>query len=181
MPRKMPVFVAAGTLRTLMWVALGFLTMWLGDQQPTTLLIVFMVMYALATPCMGITNVPWMDIIGKSVPSSERARMFAVRRLVGGGVAMLSGGLISWMLSERSGLVFPDNCAMLFILSGVGTGLSILAFARIREPVQQKQGKTLPLGEYLKVGLGLLKEDLNYRRLCILQFLWAFSMMATPF
>jgi hypothetical protein len=94
---------------------------------------------------------------------------------------MLSGALISWILSDRSGLSFPNNYAILFILSGVGTGLSIAAFARIREPVQQKQGKTRPIGEYLQVGLGLLRDDLNYRRLCILQFLWAFSMMATPF
>ncbi len=182
MPRKMPMFVTAGTVRTLMWIALGLLTMWMGAGRPSVLIVTFMVMYGLATSCTGITNVPWMDIIGKSVPSSDRARMFAVRRLAGGGTAMLSGALISWMLSDRSGLTFPDNYATLFVLSGVGTGLSILAFSRIREPIQQKKrGKTLPLGEYLQVGIGLLREDLNYRRLCILQFLWAFSMMATPF
>lgn len=181
MPRKMPVFVLAGTLRTLMWIAVGLLTMSLGGERPMMLLVVFMVMYGLATSCMGITNVPWMDIIGKSVPASDRARMFAVRRLAGGGTAMLSGALISWVLSDRSGLSFPDNYALLFILSGIGTGLSIVAFSRIREPVQQRRGRTLPLKQYVMVGLGLLRDDLNYRRLCILQFLWAFSMMATPF
>ena len=95
---------------------------------------------------------------------------------------MLAGAIISWVLSDRSGFVFPDNYAILFVLSGIGTGLSVVAFSRIREPIQQqKRGKTLPMGEYLKVGLGMLRDDLNYRRLCILQFLWAFSMMATPF
>lgn len=182
LPRKMPVFVVAGTVRTLLWIGAGFMTMWMGADRPFTLLVTFMVMYGLATSCMGITNVPWMDIIGKSVPASDRARMFAVRRLAGGGVAMLAGAIISWVLSDRSGFVFPDNYAILFVLSGIGTGLSVVAFARIREPIQQeKRGKTLPMGEYLKVGLGLLRDDLNYRRLCILQFLWAFSMMATPF
>lgn len=181
MPRKMPVFVLAGTVRTLMWIAVGVMTIWLGSERPTTLLVMFMVMYGLATSCMGITNVPWMDIIGKSVPSSDRARMFAVRRLAGGATAMLAGALISWILSDRSGLAFPANYATLFILSGLGTGLSILAFSRIREPVQQKRGRTLPMADYLKVGLAILRDDLNYRRLCILQFLWAVSMMATPF
>ncbi len=127
MPRKMPMFVTAGTVRTLMWIALGLLTMWMGAGRPSVLIVTFMVMYGLATSCMGITNVPWMDIIGKSVPSSDRARMFAARRLAGGGTAMLSGALISWMLSDRSGLTFPDNYATLFVLSGVGTGLSIQA------------------------------------------------------
>jgi hypothetical protein len=64
--------------------------MWMGADRPFTLLITFMVMYGLATSCMGITNVPWKDIIGQSVPESDRARMFAVRRLAGGGVAMLA-------------------------------------------------------------------------------------------
>lgn len=182
LPGKMPVFVVAGTARTALWIAVGVLAMWLGAERPLTLLVVFMVVYGLATSCMGITNVPWMDIIGKSVPASDRAGMFAVRRLAGGATAVVSGALISWILSERSGLTFPNNYAILFILSGVGTGLSVAAFARIREPIQQKKrGKTLPIGEYLKVGIKLLKEDLNYRRLCILQFLWAFSMMAAPF
>jgi len=181
LPRKMPVFIVAGTVRTLLWIVAGMMTIWLGADRPITLLVAFMVIYGLATSCMGITNVPWMDIIGKSVPASDRARMFAVRRLAGGGVAMGAGALISWVLSDRSGLAFPDNYAILFILSGIGTGLSVLAFSRIHEPIQQKRGKTLPMGEYLKVGLELLRDDLNYRRLCILQFLWAFSMMGTPF
>ncbi|MDA0711289.1 MAG: MFS transporter, partial [bacterium] len=39
----------------------------------------------------------------------------------------------------------------------------------------------LPFGAYMKSGLNLLREDANYRNLCILQFMWAFSMMASPF
>ncbi len=69
--------------------------MWMGADRLFTLLITFMVMYVLVTSCMGITNVPWMDILGKSVPESDRARMFAVRRLAGGGLTMLAWAIIS--------------------------------------------------------------------------------------
>jgi len=180
-PRKMPLFVIAGTGRSIIWFAVGAMTYWMGAENPTALLIVFMVLYGIATSMMGITNVPWMDIIGKSIPSAERARMFAVRRLLGGAMAMGAGAAISYILSSQSGLVFPNNYAVLFMLSGIGTGLSIWAFALIREPIEKGNQKRLPFGAYMASGLNLLREDSNYRNLCILQFMWAFSMMAAPF
>ena len=140
-----------------------------------------MLLYATSTSLMGMTNVPWMDIIGKCIPPMERARVFAVRRLVGGGLAMGAGVVISFVLSERSGLGFPTNYALLFGLSGVGTLLSVWTFSLIREPIEKVSPRTLPLGAYMLSGLRLLREDENYRRLCLLQFLWAFSMMAAPF
>ena len=180
-PRKMPLFVTAGYARSGMWCLVGLLTIWLGGNRPTALLASFMVLYAVATSMMGMTNVPWMDIIGKSVPPDERARMFAIRRLFGGGMAMLAGVAISYVLSERSGLAFPTNYGLLFVLSGLGTALSVAAFGCIREPVAPIRTRQQPLGAYLASGLRLLKEDENYRRLCVVQFVWAFSMMATPF
>ena len=79
MPRKLPVFVVVGGVRMLMWIGVGSLAIWLGADRPFTLLVVFMVMYGLATSCVDITNVPRMDIIGKSVFASARARMFTGR------------------------------------------------------------------------------------------------------
>ncbi len=181
MPRKMRFFAYAGTCRTLVWMLVGVFTMWMGTDRPDLLLPVFMICYAVATSFMGITSVPWMDIIGKAVPASDRARMFAFRRLAGSITSMAAGVAIGYILSERSGLVFPDNYGLLFILSGAGTGLSVAVFALIDEPVKQDAERRLSLGAHLRSGVKLLKDDANYRRLCVLQFLWAFSMMGSPF
>ena len=181
MPRKMKFFAYAGTCRTLSWILIGLFTVVMGSDRPVALLTFFMVFYAVATSFMGITSVPWMDIIGKAVPPNERARMFAVRRLAGGGTSMAAGVAIGYILSESSGLTFPNNYGLLFMLSGLATGISVAVFAMIREPVLTGVRKKLPMGAYIRSGLQILKEDLNYRRLCILQFLWAFSMMGSPF
>ena len=147
MPRKMPVFVYAGLLRTLVWIVLGVVTFVIGGDRPDFLLMVFMVLYGVATSFMGTTNVPWMDIIGKSVPANERAKMFAVRRLAGGGLSMAAGVVIGFVLSDASGLTFPDNYGLLFVLSGLGTGVSVAVFAMIREPIRPGgRGETLSLG-----------------------------------
>ena len=180
-PRKMPILLLAGGLRSAMWFVIALLTFWMGASRPMLFLGLFLVLYAIATSMMGISNVPWMDIIGKAIPSRARARMFALRRLVGGGMAMISGATISYLLSDRSGISFPSNYAVLFALSGVGTALSIAVFGLIREPIEPVREHRQSLGAYLKSGLELLKQDVNYRRLCLVQFLWAFSMMAMPF
>ncbi len=180
-PRKMPLFVFAGMLRSLVWILAGVMVFWIGAGNPLILLLVFMVLYGIATSMMGTTNVPWMDIIGKAIPSAERTRMFAVRRLVGGLTAMGAGAVISYVLSDHSGLDFPGNYALLFVLSGIGTALSVWIFSKIREPIQPTNTRKQKFGEYMLNGLKLLREDSNYLRLCIVQFLWAFSMMASPF
>lgn len=181
LPRKMPIFLGAGAVRTLLWIGVGIVTIWIGPSPPTWFLPLFFILYALATSMMGITNVPWMDIIGKSVPSSHRARMFAIRRLVGGGLAMGAGALISWILSQSSGFGFPTNYGLLFVLSGIGTGLSISTFGAIHEPIEHVKRSREALGSYMAGGFRLIKEDANFRRLCTVQILWGFGMMGAPF
>ncbi|MCZ6632535.1 MAG: MFS transporter [bacterium] len=180
-PRKMPLLILAGSARSVMWILVGILTVLLGRGDPTLFLTLFMILYALGTSMMGVMSVPWMDIMGKAIPASQRAKVFAYRRFAGGGMSMAAGILISYILSERSELVFPDNYALLFILSGVGTGLAVLTFRMIREPIEKTIRHRLPLKDYLVSGLKIMKDDVNFRRLCIVQILWGFSMMAGPF
>ena len=179
--KKMPFLLLILSGRCLTWFVIGFSTLWLGAGQPGLLLVIFICLYALSSSLMGAGNVPWMDIIGKAIPSWERAQMFAIRRLVGGVLSIVSGGLISYVLSERSEIGFPDNYAVLFLFNGVTIGLSLGIFGLIREPIQPVQSTRMALGNYLTSGINLLREDANFRRLCTLQFLWAFTLMATPF
>jgi len=180
-PRKMPLLIWAGMARSVMWIGVGIMTMVLGGGNPASFLTSFMILYALGTSLMGVMNVPWMDLMGKAIPASHRAKIFALRRFAGGGMSMLAGLLISYILSDQSGLIFPDNYAVLFMLSGVGTILAVATFGLIKEPIEKKTRQQLPLKEYLLSGLSLMKEDANFRRLCLVQFLWGFSMMAGPF
>ena len=180
-PRKMPLFLLAGSGRCASWFTIGLLTFWVGDRHPGFLLAGFMCLYALASSLMGIYNVPWMDVIGKVIPSRERSRVFALRRLLGAGLATLVGGVISYILSRRSGLAFPYSYGLLFLLSGAGSGLAILTFGQIREPVEPVRPERLPMGAYLASGLRLIREDADYRRLCGLRFVWGICMMGTPF
>ena len=180
-PRKMPLLIWSGLARSVMWILVGLMTLLWDGSHPATFLILFMVFYAVGTSLMGVMSVLWMDLMGKAVPASHRAKIFALRRFSGGAMSMAAGILIAYILSERSGLTFPDNYAVLFMLSGAGTILAVWTFGMIREPIESNRRPRLPLKDYLLSGLKLMQEDVNFRRLCLVQFLWGFSMMAGPF
>ncbi|MDP6039426.1 MAG: MFS transporter, partial [Candidatus Latescibacteria bacterium] len=180
-PRKMPLLIWAGMARSVMWVLVGVMTIFFGGLDPAIFLTLFMIVYAVGTSLMGVMSVPWMDLMGKAIPATHRAKIFALRRFAGGGMSMVAGVLIAYILSEQSGLTFPNNYAVLFMLSGGGTALAVLTFGLIHEPIEKNTRPRLPLKEYLLSGLKLMREDANFRRLCMVQFLWAFSMMAGPF
>ena len=180
-PRKMPLLIGAGLARSAMWILVGVMTMFLGGMTPAIFLGLFMVFYAMGTSLMGVMSVPWMDLMGKAIPASHRAKIFALRRFSGGAMSMVAGLLITYILSAQSGLAFPNNYAVLFVLSGVGTALAVSIFSQIREPIERRTRAQLSLKNYLLSGLSLMKEDANFRRLCTVQFLWGFSMMGGPF
>ena len=180
-PRKMPLLIWSGLARSVMWILVGVMTIFLGGQNPAFFLFLFMVFYALGTSLMGVMNVPWMDLMGKAIPASHRSKVFALRRFSGGIMSMVAGVLISYILSTQSGLSFPNNYAVLFMLSGSGTALAVLTFGMIREPIEKSTRAQLSLKNYLLSGLSLMKDDVNFRRLCMVQFLWGFSMMGGPF
>ncbi len=179
--RKLPVFVLAGLLQSSVTIGIGVGTWMLADESPNVLLGLYLLLYALATSLMGIKNVPWMDVIGKVIPSGDRARVFALRRLLGGGLAIGTGVAISYLLSDASGLVFPRGYAVLFVLSGSFTLISLSIFRMIREPIENVAREREPMRSYLASGFRLLKEDADYRRLFILRYLWAAAMMGTSF
>ena len=182
MPRKMPVFALFGGIQTLMWISIGVLAILIGTDYPTVLLIAFLTCYGLAMTCMGTASVPRMDIMGKAFPSSVRARVFAYRRLTGGGLATIAGVSIGYILGDASGLAFPTNYGVLFVAAGICIGLSVASFAMIREPIEREESSPrLSMREYVRRGIACIKVDRNYRRLCILQFLWGFSSMGAPF
>ena len=179
--RKLPLFVRWGLVRSAVTGGIGVATWFLAGQSPMIVLGVYLSLYAVATSLMGVTNVPWMDVIGKVIPSGDRARVFALRRMVGGILAIGSGLAISYLLSEASGLVFPRGYAVLFVLNGIVTAIAITIFGLIREPIENRARAREPMRSYLASGFRLLKEDLDYRRLFILRYIWAASMMGSSF
>lgn len=179
--RKLPLLIRVGMIHAACWCALGAAIWHLAGERPLVVLGVFIGMYAITTSLMGVSNVAWMDLVGKTVPQGGRARVFALRRMIGGGLAVASGAVIAYILSERSGVGFPRDYAVIFLIAAGLYAIASATFGLIREPIEPVRKSREPIRSYLAGGFRLLKDDDDYRRLFILRYLWATAMMGTSF
>lgn len=72
----------------------------------------------------GFSIVPCEDIMGKTIPSQRRGRLFALMHAIGGVLGTVAGLLTRRVLNLRPS---PGNYGILFLLALIGPGVSILA------------------------------------------------------
>ncbi len=182
-PRKMPFYALGMSLRVLAWFAIFCCTVGIGTQNPSLLSTCFLALYFLSTSAMGISTLPYMDIISKAIAPNRRARFFSLRQLCGGFFAIWVGFLVRAVLRNdvQTSLEFPNNYALLFICSMSAALLSFISFLGVREPIHPVQPTRQPLWQHLKQGPHFLRTDRNYRRFLFFRICLHFSGMATPF
>ena len=209
-PRKMPFYALGMSIRVLAWLAVFFCTITIGEQNPMLLAACFLGLYFLSSSAMGVSTLPYMDIVSKSIEPQRRARFFSLRQLYGGFFAIWVGFLVRAVLGnedEFTGILgsitqafktftmyfigsicnietdlgFPYNYAFLFICSVTAAFLSFVSFLGVREPIHPVQPTRQPISEHLKKGPHFLRTDANYRRFILFRVFGHFSGMASPF
>ncbi|MBD3184063.1 MFS transporter [Candidatus Poribacteria bacterium] len=180
-PRKMPFYILGASLRVTCWFLIMLLTFFLGNKNHLTLFVLFYVLYFVSNSAMGISIIPFQDIIAKSIPVKKRARLFSLRALIGGGFGVLAGFLIKYILSEDFFLSFPYNYGFMFGLCAVMMTASSTSFIISKEPIQEVRKTRRPFWEHLKRGPRFLRNDPDYRNYLILRMVSSFGIMSTPF
>ena len=209
-PRKMPFYALGMSVRVLAWLAVFFCTITIGEQNPMLLAACFLGFYFLSSSAMGVSTLPYMDIVSKAIAPQQRARFFSLRQLYGGFFAIWVGFLVRAVLgneSEFTGILgsitqtfktftmyfigsickvetdlsFPYNYAFLFICSVAAAFLSFISFLGVREPIHPVQPIRQPISQHLKQGPHFLRTDINYRRFIFFRVFGHFSGMASPF
>ena len=180
-PRKMPFYILGMSIRVTAWLAIIISTLTIGTRSDLALAATFLCCYAVAASSMGVSTIPYMDIISKSIAPQRRARFFSFRNLIGGIFSIFIGLLVRGILGEGSPFDFPSSYALLFACSTIGVLLSFITFLQIREPIQPVQRKRRKLWEYLKQGPEFIRTDRNYRLFLLFRFCTRGAGMCTPF
>ena len=181
-PRKMPFYVFGMSLRLLAWIAMVLCTLMVGSGNNGLLAACFLCCYFIRSSAMGVSTLPYMDIISKSIEPQRRSRYFSFRQLSGGFFGIFIGFFfIRYVLNPQSGLVFPTNYALLFGCAGGAIGLSLTAFLQIREPIRPVQSVRQPFGQHLKQGPHFFRTDRNYRWFFYYRICTTVAGMCTPF
>ncbi len=179
--RKMPFYVLGMSIRMVAWLAIILCTLLIGSHNDGLLAASFLSLYFIAASAMGVSTIPYMDIISKSIEPQRRARFFSLRNFTGGIFGIFIGFLVRYILGEQSGLVFPNNYALLFGCATVTVGISFAIFLRIREPIHPVQNVRRSFWQHLKLGPHFLRTDRNYRLFLFFRFYTRAAGMCIPF
>ena len=125
----------------------------------------------------GISIVPWVDMVGKSIPAGRRGRLFALMYVGGGLLGILAGLLIRRLLSTHP---FPVGYGYLFLCAFGGMCVSSVALALLREPQSHPHEERYSTLALIRDIPNLLRAMPQFRLLVILQALFGFSLLPAP-
>jgi MFS family permease len=120
-------------------------------------------------------------LTGSSLNERWRARMFGFMTAGTGLIMLAIVPLIGFILGD-AGLEFPNNYALLFATAGAIFAISILPMLFVHELPGGKAVEKIPtFGEFLPELGHLLRTDIPFRAMIVVQVLTSFYLMAMPF
>ena len=180
-PRKMPFYALGMSIRTFAWVAIFLSTLLIGPRDFGLLAACLLCFYFVGSSSMGVSTIPYMDIISKAIGPHRRARFFSLRNITGGICSFFIGFLVRYVLDDDFGLAFPHNYAILFACGAVSVGMALTIFLRIREPISAVESTRRTLRQHLKQGPQFIRTDRNYRLFLYFRVFGHAAGMCGPF
>lgn len=139
---KLPLYRSAATVRTLSYIVMAlcaaFLTPW-----PLLCLVVFLLAMTVNALASGVSGLPWLEVVSKTVVPERRPWFFATRNMYGGLLAFCSGLVVKYILA--SPLAFPYNYTLIFAMATFFFAIGYGLFSRVQEPPDEP----LPEGNFL--------------------------------
>lgn len=176
--RQMWLYVHAAVARVLGLVLVAGVAFAAGFASPTWLLVAFLVGYGVYCFGAGVGAVPFMEVVGKTVPS-PRLGTFWSQRMLWGGASVLALGFV-----VRQVLQWSDDAlkyGLLFGVSAVVAAVGYAMFARITEPDGTPDGTLRSPARLLAEGVALVREDATFRQLLVARSMLNVWYAASPF
>lgn len=178
--RKIGMYRWWAGVRVIAWGAMTAAVYLIRD--PNGLLLAFFVTFGVYSLASGLCGLPFLEIVGKTVPQPRRGVYFAWRVTLGSLTGLGGSALVRWLLNETSGPVaFPYNFGVLMGLGWVSATLALIAFCIIDEPEDVFTRPPAAFLTQLQRARHILAEDRNYQRFVILRVAMMFGGASTPF
>jgi len=180
LPRMKQIYFASAVLRVL---ALAFMiaSLALIPNQHALFWTIAALMLLLSLS-RGLAIIPFTDLIANTIPVRRRGAFFGLRGFYGGILAAAAGPLMAYILSERSGLGFPTNYALLFAMILVASAVAVSMFLFCEEA---ERTPTKPRREslitYLRRSSRRLLRDRNFVLLFLYRAMSGVAVLSFPF
>ncbi len=177
--RKLPFVLRWTVWERLPLLVLGLVALLLADRFPVLAQVVMLLLLFVMTGMGGLLMPAWMDVVGRSIPTTLRGRFFAGANMVGSAGGLVGGLVTTYILAARPAAGGYGAC---FLVGFVFMALSFAALASVREPPFQAPATNAPsLGQYLGRIPRLLRRDRNLSWFLVARGCVAFAMMASGF
>ncbi len=130
-PRKVDVYRNASFVRISAYVVM-VVSSFLFAGNPSLLLTTFLLALIANSIASGVSGLPWLESVAKTIPSKARSGFFGVRNLWGGLLALGAGFAVRTILG--SSLVFPWDYSLIFLLGGIAYTTGYWFFGLTDEP-----------------------------------------------
>ena len=163
--RRHPFYQASAAVRIVTMAAIYLTVRFLAQGSPATAFWTIALCYLLYTSAGGMGLIPFMSVITDSVPANRRGAFFGMRYLFGGLLAFGAGFWIKWLLSEESGIGFPDDYALMFGVAAIVAAVSLSVFCFAREPRHKVETRRLPVWIQLVRGFRRARREPHFQRM----------------
>ena len=177
--RKLPFVLRWTVWERVPLGALGLVAFFLADRAPALAQAAVLFLLFVMTGVGGILMPAWMDIVGRSIPTTLRGRFFAGAHVLGSAGGLLGGLATTYILAA---LPAPGCYGACFLIGFVFMALSFVALASVREPpAATAASDPASLARYLGRIPPLLWRDRNLSWFLVARACAAFAMMAGAF
>jgi len=173
--RKLPLYIRMAALRSLFFGGLTVAIFLFGGHKEL-MLPLFFCLFSLYAIAGGIAGVPFMEIVGKTIPLQRRGSFFGMRIFFGGFLGVGGGWVVTRIMARLS---YPANFGLIFTFAFISITLALLLFCFVREP--WLQGERSNFRDSLLKGPKIFKRDKNYRRFFLVRTLLGSYLLGMPF
>lgn len=166
-----------GIFQRVPWLGLALATYFLQGASASWLLVMFFFFVGVYSFASGCTTPPWFDLIAKIIPAERLGRYVGYRNFACG-ITELIGALIAGVVLKA--VDFPNNFALLFLLTFVATGISFFFFISTREPDYPIVKKRTKMKDYLSSLPEVLRRNPNFRQFILALIFVQFFVMGNP-
>ncbi len=177
--RKITYYQQTSAMRIGTWLVLVLAINLIHD--PSWLLAAFFLTFSIGSLASGMSGLPFLEVVSKTIPPTRLGEFFAYRLGLGGLVSIGAGFLVRWLLDERSPLAFPYNFGLLSFLFFLFGALALMAFNIVREPPDAVVIPRASFSGQIRAALLILRSDARYRRFILMQTALIIAGCATPF
>jgi len=128
--RKKPLLLGGISLRILSLAGTGFLFLGIQSFGPSMLIVFIFIIISIFSISGAFANLPFTDILGKSILEDQRKRFFSLRQIISSAGIFASAFLVREILSRQS---YPDNYARVFFLAAGFLFMASLGFWMLKE------------------------------------------------